>query len=967
MKKKLSKKGKVLELNGKKVSQAQKDFFDYMCKHGYANGGSVPQLENIMLQPKEYDNPDIGWYPDPNTPKRWKMGQELRQDPEILRDLKANDWELDKKMDFNQMQQVPFYYGLFDKEYRDSQKKAGDITQKELNEFNMKNKKKFGGKLKKANNGMDMNPENWLKNAPKAQYPQSYNNGLMPNPQDNQYFSNENDTVLGAKIGFENGFPVSQRPSQFPINQNFSPINYPQQLNSISTPKKDNSKLQQFGQDMLSGIENQDIKVPSMMPKITGSKHWDMASRNFDKGLNQFVQAGEAIVSGFTGGAGAMGGMKGGNLPQMGQTEGIQSMKPQEENFGLGKLNTMGFKHGGKLPKAMGGMAIGEAITHGVSGLGFMGAGAMESGAALLDTVGNFNINNYVKKQEADNLRQSIFSGNENQTPYQNYGQGFSGGNPAFYEAGGMNKYKAYNQGGLANVEVENMETIQTPQGLIEDIHGATHSQGGIPMNLPENTKIFSQKLKNPFSGKSYAKEAKQFETKKDFKMLEKDKTFLDPIAKKTLEMNITKKNELSNELFNTMEENKLMGKHGTKVKEEALNNYKMEFGGLTKYATKGKVDNNPPLAGTKGIGKDNFLGDLDAVYVNAKALGYKGSKDIGELQSWAKTKDPKTVADFMTTVRPNKKAIDIWNRNMKEMGKPEAKNWKDVSMNYLSDNERLEAFGDNLWDYRFPKMTSGQKPTPFKPKEVKPSDVVSTIETENLKGSGFNFGKIRPANLNINIPDTYPRDQIATKILDPSYINPRYLDIQPQLNEVNRGVNAFQSNIGDRSSANISNLLQSQVNAYNQKQNIFGQKYNYDQNQDAQSQQFNAQSKMATDRVNLQEFGNFTDKIAGREGTITAQKNIDQNARMQNLYNQDAYDERSSEISRMFNPSQYSNAPAYTFNGLTAINSPDIDKTNYKIVNGVRVPVSAVDYEGKKNGGSVKKLKLKLKSKKIS
>src|SRR5690606_1317424 len=55
-------------------------------------------------------------------------------------------------------------------------------------------------------------------------------------------------------------------------------------------------------------------------------------------------------------------------------------------------------------------------------------------------------------------------------------------------------KMKKYAQGGTA-IEVEGEEIIQTPDGQMQKMQGPSHEQGGIDMNVPEGTKIYSDRL----------------------------------------------------------------------------------------------------------------------------------------------------------------------------------------------------------------------------------------------------------------------------------------------------------------------------------------------------------------------------------------------------------------------------------------------------------------------------------------
>lgn len=499
---------------------------------------------------------------------------------------------------------------------------------------------------------------------------------------------------------------------------------------------------------------------------------------------------------------------------------------------------------------------------------------------------------------------------------------------------------------GFPTVEVEGGENITLPNGFSENIQGDSHAQGGIPLNLQPETKIFSEKLKHPEKKKSYAKLAKKFETKKDFDAI--DSKYSDKTNIETANLNIQLKNLALDNLFAEQEEAKLSGEFGKKIANEAAKEYgMMKHGGKVKqYADGGKkkADNNPPLAGTKGIGQDLFAGDLDNVYANAKALGYRGSKDIGSLQSWAKTVNPRAVSDYMLTVKPNKKAEEIWK---KEYSKTEP-----VDLSKMTPQERLEAFGDNLWDFRFPKVNTGIpafQPTNTQP-VTKTSDVVNPI-TANTS-SGFNLKRGAMPNINLSIPtvDAYRRDPITTYPVNPQYVNQRYLDIQPQINEINEGVGAINMNVGDRTGSSIANLLQAQTNAYKQKQQLFGQKYNYDKQQDQWAEGTNAQTKMNVDQFNLNNYiQNARNPQLMRESAIQGDKSnriseqvalnrdLEHESNVQN-YLSDIYD--TSGIMPDLNT--YNNPATQNF-----------DDVVYKNVNGAWVPVKATDK--KKYGGKIK------------
>lgn len=168
---------------------------------------------------------------------------------------------------------------------------------------------------------------------------------------------------------------------------------------------------------------------------------------------------------------------------------------------------------------------------------------------------------------------------------------GAYGGRIKRYAADGM-QIKQIGGMGEPNVEVEGEEHIQLPNGFSQEIKGKKHSEGGIPINLPSGTKIFSEKLKVPVkfiqelisvnpeyaflknislpkSGNiSYADLAKKFETKKYVDMLNSKDA--DPIQITTAQLMIQQNNAFLEKLFTLQEQNKISGVHGPQVQQNA-------------------------------------------------------------------------------------------------------------------------------------------------------------------------------------------------------------------------------------------------------------------------------------------------------------------------------------------------------------------------------------------------------------
>jgi hypothetical protein len=64
-----------------------------------------------------------------------------------------------------------------------------------------------------------------------------------------------------------------------------------------------------------------------------------------------------------------------------------------------------------------------------------------------------------------------------------------------------------YAMGGEVPVELEKQEVYQEPDGDMGQVNGPSHAEGGVPMQLPENSFIWSDKLKTR-KGTTFADEA---------------------------------------------------------------------------------------------------------------------------------------------------------------------------------------------------------------------------------------------------------------------------------------------------------------------------------------------------------------------------------------------------------------------------------------------------------------------------
>ena len=456
------------------------------------------------------------------------------------------------------------------------------------------------------------------------------------------------------------------------------------------------------------------------------------------------------------------------------------------------------------------------------------------------------------------------------------------------YEDGGIAKYKSMNQGGMANVEVENLETIQTPDGLIDTAYGNTHAKGGIPMMLEEGSKVFSEKLKHPEKKKSFAKLAKKFETKKDFENLESP--IADNINKFTADLNIQFKNKASDELFAEQENLKLNGVFGEKVKNNTMKDYEMKYGGLTKMDGKsGKniVDNEPPRSGTKGIGAEFFGGNLNNVYEYAKKLGYSGKKNIGDLQEFAVRIDPIGVSNYMELVSPNNKALDMFNQKRKDAGlKPiDRNNLTDFSWSYFSPEERREAFKDKKWDFRFPVINKPQITpkivTTPQTKQLRPSEKLEIPASTPIEKGKYNNQGFKAIPVVQPFQEPYLESPVARFTFNPNLID--YRNQNPDFTEIDRQYQGATT--GDpRIDAN---LFAKTLNAKNQI--AFGTQAQNRQGQ-MQVDQYNAGALDRLQQLQYGEDNTYRGLVNQMRGALNTQKLMDRSVAQSNAQKQMDY-----------------------------------------------------------------------------
>lgn len=542
----------------------------------------------------------------------------------------------------------------------------------------------------------------------------------------------------------------------------------------------------------------------------------------------------------------------------------------------------------------------------------------------VLDNYGNSRRNQRTAQQESLLQARGLRYNNINNMP-QN--QRYDQNNPLLMEFGGnisVNNYKAGNGG---NIEAEGKEMVATPSGLAGELQGAPHSQGGIDLSLPSGSIILSEKLKDPITKKSYAKLAKPFSTEKDVNNL--DSVYTSKVGKQTSELNIKLKNQKLQELFQLQENNKILGIHNDKIKQETMDEMESQHNPMEELQERGMAHGGKIYAGNGDFvpqtfqtkegrytpsGQDlnqnplldweNRRKDWESLALKEGALKkgerFKEIKDLQEFAyDWALDNNPELIKDMYKT-------YGATNKNERESTGYKGYDYNNLTLDQLKNLRG--GFIDNLAGKRLfkpsistPKTTSTTQGTPpVNPPVTQGSDAAAPVDKFNRPNT------LQPNNYNVslgnfNIPSNLSKDPVALGQLNPTYIDPRYLDIQPQLNDIQRGKSTFQRNLGSRTSTDVANLLQSQSNAYDQTQQTYGQKYNYDSNQDSQAQQYNARAKDNMAMYNLGEVNKFNDYRMRRDGIYDTQLRTNEQANIQNNMLQNNYDTRNSFIADHF------------------------------------------------------------------
>lgn len=131
------------------------------------------------------------------------------------------------------------------------------------------------------------------------------------------------------------------------------------------------------------------------------------------------------------------------------------------------------------------------------------------------------------------------------------YGRTTSGGTeyqPTIKAEMGAQIKKRYASNGANDVEIEGGEFIQLPNLETELASGPSHENGGIPTNLPDQTRVYSDNLKPEGSKKTFAQIAKNYDTTSYKKIL--DNPFAKQVDKDTASIMMQRNQRILDDLF---------------------------------------------------------------------------------------------------------------------------------------------------------------------------------------------------------------------------------------------------------------------------------------------------------------------------------------------------------------------------------------------------------------------------------
>jgi hypothetical protein len=339
---------------------------------------------------------------------------------------------------------------------------------------------------------------------------------------------------------------------------------------------------------------------------------------------------------------------------------------------------------------------------------------------------------------------------------------------------------------------------------------------------------------------------------------------------------------------------------------------------------------------------------------------GFKTAKEVQEA----------TYKELLKTPEGRDRIREMWKYGNTALGIKKGIG-KGLDFNNLSDEDLLKvlpAYTDDMLGVRTLTPVKKQPTATTTTTTTKKDDEVITGDETKTPDSNIEKGKEEPdydfPAINAYLPQPYGRNPIGLALAQPQTIRPAKLNIQPELNEYNRGIRgAFRGTQGN-TSVDVAQQMQGLNNLYGAQNKLYGQKYNFDEQSRMGAEQFNAQAIMNTDAGNIQRIGAQQDAIARREGILDTQRRTDFQAGLENAQKENAYGLSKEFINKNFSPlSNSGNMYIYDPSKTTPVEKEkSYTKSQWeKITADEKRAAEKNATAPKRYGGSLKKIKLKL------
>ena len=503
------------------------------------------------------------------------------------------------------------------------------------------------------------------------------------------------------------------------------------------------------------------------------------------------------------------------------------------------------------------------------------------------------------------------------------YGRTTSGGTeyqPVIKAEMGAKINKRYASEGMNDVEIEGGEYIQLPNLDTEMAEGPSHANGGIPTNLPDQTRVYSNNLKPEGSKKTFAQIAKNYDITSYKKTLENP--FAKQVDKDTAGLMMQRNQKILDELFRDQQ---LMNGNSNgemvEMKNGGINNPGFEaLPGYVQAKITAKMENGGDTPSKAGIPKNL------QEYVNwdPKAGGGKGAWRLevpeglppSKLKEIAAAANTQGYKNLVQTANPRLQGQSAkyegyyggltpqdYERRIveEELGTEAAANMDELGIR----KKAFELVGINPNDYNIEDPTGLYNSKDFRQKFYQGfTKYLPEGQFRPDLGNDFRFGfehydaikgkpkdpgtPKTPPTKSTNVPpyspatgtvdNQYTRGQFplyqaipeamgyaqaqeiypyAIPELDAPYVRPQTLNIQSELQDID--------NMGTATMRAGADPLEVYIAGLDAKQKAFQAKQNYDVQSRSQADMANAQMAMGTDQFNAQAFDRVYNNLVGQ------------------------------------------------------------------------------------------------------